>query len=236
MPMASNFEKVFIDLFHYLLQFVQGVEDANEQNETSLMSGCCPRGTKHVVFCSHEVELVHILVGKNNERLTSAECAVKILRWGREGAEEGREPREAGRDLSVVEKGGLEVKGQRVIDGPHTRGDVRRCKLSEAEAGKRWRCRTNSGKIKFCLRNFHWFCFSFNLSVFLDITLGLQTEMFYRYYYYYSFIYLFYFTGIAEEKINIWQNTKSTTTNNKLPRDMDTKQLQRDTELQWKTR
>lgn len=53
---------------------------AGEQTETALKPGSCPGRTKLVVFCSHEVELVHILVGKNNERLTGTECAVKMLR------------------------------------------------------------------------------------------------------------------------------------------------------------
>lgn len=38
------------------------------------MLGAAPDRTKLVVFRSHEVELVHILVGKNNERLTRTEC------------------------------------------------------------------------------------------------------------------------------------------------------------------
>lgn len=54
--------------------------DASEQPETALEPGCCPGRTKPVVFYSHEVELVHILVGKNNERLTGTECAVEMLR------------------------------------------------------------------------------------------------------------------------------------------------------------
>ncbi len=54
--------------------------DASEQTETALKPGCCPARTELVVFYSHEVELVHILVGKNNERLTGTECAVEMLR------------------------------------------------------------------------------------------------------------------------------------------------------------
>lgn len=45
-----------------------------------------------MVFSSHEVELIHILVGKNNERLTGTECAVNLQRWGREGVK-GRRKR-----------------------------------------------------------------------------------------------------------------------------------------------
>lgn len=51
-----------------------------EHTEATLSPGRSPDRTTLVVFCSHEVELVHILVGKYNERLTGTECAVKMLR------------------------------------------------------------------------------------------------------------------------------------------------------------
>lgn len=54
--------------------------DASEQPEAALGPGCCPGRTKLVVFYSHEVELVHILVGYNNDRLTGTECAAEMLR------------------------------------------------------------------------------------------------------------------------------------------------------------
>lgn len=77
-------EKVIVSHFLPLPVFVVPVcpksGDAVEQAETAPEAGCCPGRTKIVVFYSHEVELVHILVGKNNERLTGTECAVKMLR------------------------------------------------------------------------------------------------------------------------------------------------------------
>lgn len=76
-----------------------------EQTEAALEAGCCPGRTKLVVFYSHEVELVHILVGKYNERLTGTECAVKMLRWGREGSKGSRKgDRECGKGSGRKER------------------------------------------------------------------------------------------------------------------------------------
>lgn len=48
--------------------------------KVSLETERCPGRTELVVLCLYEVELVHILVGYNNESLTGTECAAEMLR------------------------------------------------------------------------------------------------------------------------------------------------------------
>lgn len=139
-------EKVIISRFLFFIlllmcQFGQKAEMWAKQTEAALEPGCCPGRTKLVVFYSHEVELVHILVGKNNERLTGTECAVEMLRWGRE--ERGKQERRKGLWRREWQKG----KGHRVIDGPHTLW----CK-----EGRWWQKRKQAQhKVSFCLWENH---------------------------------------------------------------------------------
>lgn len=53
-------------------------------------AGRRPDRTKPVVFCSHEADLLHILVGKSKERLTGTESVVEMLMGGGGGSRKKR--------------------------------------------------------------------------------------------------------------------------------------------------
>lgn len=78
--MILDMKKQFLACF--LLLFFLYVLPCPRSRDTSVLTetGLCPARAQLVVFRSHEVELVHILVGENNERLTGSECAVKMPR------------------------------------------------------------------------------------------------------------------------------------------------------------
>lgn len=79
-----------INIYLFLFLFPMSI-DAGEWAD----AGNWPGRTKLVVFRSHEVELVHILVGKNNERLTGTEC--------NEDAKV-REKKEAGKETRIIQR------------------------------------------------------------------------------------------------------------------------------------